>query len=211
MSDGADDSLCSPEFIPDEDEGEDIGRGVSVETGSNRAGNSLLSDTPSNSLGLTSEWDTYIDSQIRDSWSDLKHDEQAFCDEFLDNGYKHREAALTIERSADSGIRLLNKPLCREYIHFHEQKRRARRIVSERFFDAQLADLYDQAIGDVEVPLVTGSGIELTAKKFNGPLALGIIQERGKLSGVTKPDAPDNQINVIIDVGALTGKVKEIN
>lgn len=45
----------------------------------------------------------------------------------------------------------------------------------------------------------------LTAKKFNGALALGIIQERAKLSGVAKPEQADTQVNVIINEAALIG------
>jgi hypothetical protein len=205
VKDGTDDTFCSPEPLPVAESREGVGRAVAVQSGGNSPGDSSLSDSPINDARDTSEWDSYVDSQIRNSWPDLGIDEQAFCDEYLDNGYKHREAALAVERPANSGIKLLNKPLCREYIVWNENKRRQRRVVSERFFDAQLTELYDKAIGEVEVPLVTGSGVCLEAKKFNGGLALQIIQERAKISGITKPEMAELGVTVVLDMAALTG------
>ena len=211
MTNGADDQLCGVESVSVAESAIDSGQSSSGDAGSDSSKSSLLSNQKSDLAGPTSEWDTYVDTQIRHDWVDLGHDERAFCDEYLENGYKHRDAAETIDRPPSSGIRILHKPLCREYIHLMEAKRRDRRIVSERFLDAQLSQLYDQATGEEAVPLVTGSGMELTAKKFNGQLALGIIQERAKLSGVAKPEIADTQVNVIIDMNALTGDNKVVS
>ena len=213
MDDVADDAFSSQEPRLVKDEAEDAGREIAVDAGGNSSGGSLLLDSKSNGAPNTSEWDSYVDTQIHKGWPDLTFEEQGFCDEYLENGYKHREAAVVVGRSPSAGIRLVNKPLCREYIMYYENKRRQRRIVSERFFDAQLTELYDMALGEIEVPIVTGSGEELTARKFNGPLALAVLQERAKISGVSKPDETEvGGVNVIIDVGALVGhKTKEVN
>ena len=206
MTNGADEQLHSvgPESV--ESEGGIAGRAISVEPPSDSAGSSLLSDSQSNLAGPTSEWDTYVDSQIRHDWVDLPHHERAFCEEYLVNGYNHRDAAEVIERPPNSGITLLHKPLCREYILWSEQKKRARSLITEQFLESQYFQLLEQANGDIEVHLVTGSGLKLTAKKFDGPLKKAILDSMGKLSGVTKPDESTTPINVIIDVGALIGE-----
>ena len=206
MTNGADEQSCGAEHPPVAESGSVLGREIPEQSGGNSSGGALLPNPESDSLGLTSEWDSYIDTQKRHDWVDLSHEQRAFCEEFLNNGYDHREAAISVGRSPGGALKLLHKPLLREYICFVEGKRRDRRIVSERFLDAQLAQLYEQAVGEEEIPLVTGSGIKLTAKKFQGQLALGIIQERAKLSGVAKPEAVDTNISVVIDVGALIGE-----
>jgi len=205
-----DDKLCGGEPMVTEVKGEDVGREVTVQTGGNSPGSALLLDTQSQELEPASEWDTYVDSQIRSDWKDMPFEERAFCDEYLENGYKHRLAAESAGYALSAGIRLINKPLLREYIHWAEAKKRSRTLVSEHFFDAQLAELYDQAIGEVEVACVTGQGDKFDALKFDGRLALSIIQERAKISGVSKPEIAEGTggVTVVIDVGALLGKEK---
>jgi hypothetical protein len=205
MTNGADQQLDSFGPSPAEDQGSLPGPVVSEQSGGNSSGHTLLPNPQSDESRLAGEWDSYIDSQKRHDWIDLSNEERAFATEYLENGYNHREAAEAVGRAASGAFRLLNKPLVREYIHFTESSRRARRIVSERFLDAQLSQLYDQSIGLEEIDLVTGSGLKLRAKKHQGQLALAIIQERAKLSGVAKPEQADTQVNVIINEAALIG------
>ena len=206
MTNGADEQLHSVGPEPIEGEGGVSGRTVPEQPAGDRATSSLLSNPQSALAGPTSEWDTYVDTQIRHDWVDLPHDERAFCEEYLVNGYNHRDASEAIDRPASSGIRLLNKPLCREYILWTEHKKRARSLITEQFMESQLFQTLDQANGDVDVPLVTGSGIKIVAKKFNGPLKLAVLQEMGKLSGISKPEVSDVNLTVVIDVGALIGE-----
>ena len=205
MTNGADEQLDSVGPAPVTDQGSVSGSEISGRSGSFGPSHTLLPNSESDESRLAREWDSFIDTQIRHNWPDLACEERAFCEEYLENGYNHRLAAETVGRAASGAHRLLHKSIVREFIHFTETARRARRIVSERFLDAQLSQLYDQAIGEEEVPLVTGSGLMLNAKKFNGALALGIIQERAKLSGVAKPEQADTQVNVIINEAALIG------
>ena len=206
MENGADQPLHSVGPEPAEGEGGIAGRALSIESEGDSAGSSLLSNSQSALAGPTSEWDTYVDSQIRHDWVDLPHNHRAFCEEYLVNGYDHRAAAEVIEKPPSSGITLLHKPLIREYILWSEQKRRARSLITEQFLESQYLQLLDQANGDVEVPLVTGSGMKLNAKKFDGPLKKAVLDSMGKLSGVTKPEEGDTGLTVIIDVGALIGE-----
>ncbi len=166
----------------------------------------MLPNSQSNETAVASEWDTYVNNQIRDKWPDLSFQKRHFGNEYLKNGYNHREAALSCGRIANAGIRLISEPLIREYILYLEAQRTSRSIISERFLEAQYMELLSQANGEVEVPLVTGAGEKITAQKFNGSLKLAVLQELGKVSGVTKPDAQETgKVTVVIDIGKLTG------
>lgn len=211
MTNGADDQLCSVEPVSVAESAIDSGRKATVPSGSDSPESTLLSDQKSSLAGPTSEWDTYVDTQIRNDWVDLGHDEKAFCDEYLENGYNHRDAAVTIERSANAGIRILNKPLCREYILHAENKRRSRSLITEMFMEAQYFQLLDEANGEVEVAIVTGSGASLNAKRYDGNLKKAVLEAMGKLSGISKPELGDTQVNVIIDMNALTGNNKVVS
>ncbi len=205
MRNGTDQQLCGDEHSPTAESASDSGREIVIESGSNSTSGAPLPNSPSLGIEPPSEWDTYIDTQTRNGWDDLGHDEKAFCEEYLSNGYNHRAAAESVERSPNSGIKLLHRPLCREYLLWLEQKRQARSIITERFLEAQYLSLLDEADGQIEVAIVTGAGSELLAKKYNGPLKLSILQEMSKMSGITKPDENSKPVNVIIDMGALTG------
>lgn len=206
MTNESHESLDCDEYPDLTEQGVDLGRSISVETGSDSTSSSSPVDQAGLDIEAAAEWNSYIDSQKRDGWSDLGFDEKAFCEEYLENGYNKREAAVTAGRAASAGISLLHKPLCREYILSLEAKRYARSIITERFLEAQYMVLLDQANGDVEVPIVTGAGQSLNALKFDGNLKLAVLKELGLTSGVTKPDASAlGGVTIVIDMGALTG------
>jgi len=214
MTDETDDTQCSEQQMADSEQIEDVRCGTIESPVLPSSGNSLCLTQEVEGTELTSEWDAYIDSQIAKDWQDIDFAEREFCEQYLENGYKHRDAAVASGFAANAGNRLINKPLLREYIHWKEAKHTNRRLVNEQFFDGQLAELYDIALGEVEIPLVTGTGITFNAKKFDGSLALAVLRERAKISGIEKPEMAEaaGGVNIIIDVGALTGaKPKVIN
>ncbi len=210
--DGTHDPLCSVESTPVAEQGSGTGSEVIEQPGISSPGGSSVSNQTLLGTESPDEWDTYVESQERNGWLDISIDEIAFCDEYLANGYKHREAAISCEFAASAGIRLVRKPLLRAYITHQQDKKRLRSIVTERFLDAQLMDLYDQAIGEVDVAIVTANGDEISAKKFNGSLALSIIQERSKTAGVTKGEEGKGGalVNVTIDMGSLLGHTPKV-
>jgi len=206
MTNGADEPSDRVQFASSDEQGQVPGRSVVVQIGSDSGSGSQGLDQESLDTTAADEWDSYIDTQKRDGWSDLDYAKQAFCDEYLSNGYNHREAAVSVDFPVHRGKKLLNDPLCREYIVEAEQARRNRSLVTERFLEAQYFQLLDQANGDEEVAIVTGSGAQLNAKKFDGNLKHAVLKELGAISGVTKPDAAAlGGVTVIIDMGALTG------
>ena len=212
VENGDNDSLGSVESAPVAEQGSGVGSEVTKQPGSNGTSGTQKPDQVLLGAESPDEWDTYVESQERNGWLDISVDEIAFCDEYLQNGYKHREAALVCEWNPAKGIRLVNKPLLRAYIAHQEDKKRLRSIVTERFLDAQLMELYDQAIGEVPVAIVTANGGEMTACKFNGALALSIIQERSKTAGVTEEDKGKNGplVHVSINMADLLGHTKPV-
>ena len=149
------------------------------------------------------------DRHIEQGFSEIDPQLRAFCHEYITNGYNHRAAAEKTGSSPNAGIRIRRDPLVAAYIHYLQAEQHQANIITQDFIQAKLEDLYDMAVGDVEVPLVTGSGMEVTAKKFNGPLALSIVTEISKMNGHTK-SAEDtgktgNGVTINIDMSKMLG------
>lgn len=147
-----------------------------------------------------------IDNQAGRNWPILSHEEKAFCHEYVINGFDHRTAADKIGHSKGTGISIKRRPYVAAYIEFLLERMHHSNLVIKGFLDARLDDLYEMAIGEVEVPLVTGDGSSFTAKKFQGGLALSILQERGKINGVVKEGPKGGQVIVNIDLGRALGE-----
>jgi len=214
MTDETDDTQCSEQQMVDGEQDADVRRGTIEPALLPSSGDPLCITQEIEDAEPANEWDAYIVAQTAGDWQDIDFAEREFCDQYCENGYKHRDAAVAAGFVIAAGIRLIKKPLLREYIHWKESKHRVRRLVSEQFFDGQLAEVFDAAMGEVEVPLVTGTGITFNAKRFDGQLALAVIKERAKISGIEKPELSElaGGVNIIIDVGALTGiKPKVVN
>ncbi len=148
-----------------------------------------------------------LDRHTEQGFSEIDPQIRAFCHEYVTNGYNHREAAEKTGSSPNAGIRLRRTPLVAAYIHYLQQEQHQANIITQDFIQAKLEDLYDMAVGDVEVPLVTGSGMQLTAKKFNGTLALAIVTEISKMHGHIKAPEHTGDGNLIIniDLGKMLG------
>lgn len=148
-----------------------------------------------------------VNSQKEKGFPILTEQERAFGYEYITNGYNHRSAAEKCGRPADAGVGLKRKPYIAAFIAHLQEVTFQSEIIVKDFIDAKLDDLYDMAVGEVEVPLVTGDGSTFTAKKFQGGLALNIIQERAKLHGITKPaEEGGGGVKVYIDMRAALGE-----
>ena len=154
---------------------------------------------------------TDIDNQKAGNWPALSDQDRAFGYEYIQNGYDHRLAASEVGYSPDSGIKLKRRPYVAAFIQHLQEQMHESNFVVKGFIDARLDDLYDMAIGEVEVPLVLGDGTEKTAKKFHGGLALQILQERSKTHGIVKEEKTNHaQVIVNIDMGMALGQ-KDVN
>ena len=141
--------------------------------------------------------------QRENDWPALHPQHRAFVEEYLLNGYKHREAAAVAGLKTARGIKLLRDPLVRAYISHTQDKILKSNIVTKDFIDAKLEDLYDMAVGDVKTDHIDAKmGVSFSAKKFHGTLALSILQERAKMNGVAppEPDPGEDEENVDTEI-----------
>jgi len=141
-----------------------------------------------------------------DNFPDLDDVRQAFCITYVQNGYKHREAAATVGLSPDRGISLKREPLCAAFIADLQKKYLAESLVTKEMLDMRLDVLEEIAMGEVEVPFVSGLGATFNAKKFYPDLALKIYQERAKLHDFADEENKVAPVNVTINVGAMLGQ-----
>lgn len=154
---------------------------------------------------------TDIDVQKENNFPILSEQERAFGYEYIANGYNHRKAAQKCGHSANTGISLKRRPYVAAFIAYLQEKSFCSELVVKDFIDAKLDELYDMAIGDTEVPIVLGDGTSMEAKKFQGTLALNILQERSKMNGITKEaDIGNTGVKVYIDMRAALGE-KEVS
>jgi hypothetical protein len=152
-----------------------------------------------------------VNHQKSSGFPSVTDQEKGFANEYLLNGYNHRAAALAVGIAESSAIRVKRKPLVAAYIEFLQERMYASNFVSKGFIDAKLDDLYEMAIGDVNVPMVLGDGSTIEAKKFQGGLALQILQERSKMHGiVVEEKSNSNMVTVNIDLGMALGQ-KDMN
>ena len=212
----ADDERSGGEPMVVEVQSEDVGRQTSIAPLCPSAGSSQGIDQNVPEVTASDEWDTYITTQIDRDWDEFEDKKRAFCDEYLENGYDHCNSAETNGYSRKRGHKLLQEPMVQEYIHWMETSRRSRSYISRPFLDAKLLETLDEASGEVDVQMVDKDGVQFQAKKYNGQLKLAILQEMGKMSGISKPEIQEGAggVQVIIDVGALLGKdnlIKEVN
>jgi hypothetical protein len=148
-----------------------------------------------------------VDQQAERNWIILEPEEKAFAQEYVINGYDHRNAADKVGYSPNTGLSIKRRPYVAAYIEYLLDRMHASNLVVKGFIDAKLDDLYDMAIGDEEVPLVLGDGSCIDAKKFHGGLALQILQERSKVAGIVKDEKVNQgQVTINIDLGRALGQ-----
>ena len=216
MENGTDKSSCSGEPMVAEIQSEDTGREAAISPLCPRPSSAQRVDQDVTEVGAADQWDTYINTQIDRDWDEFSDQRRAFCDEYLENGYDHCNSAEKNGYSRSRGHKLLQEPMVQEYIHWMETTRRKRSYISRPFLDAKLLQTLDEASGEVEVAMVNKDGEQFQAKKYNGQLKLAILQEMGKVSGISKPEIQEGAagVTVVIDVGALLGQkniIKEVN
>lgn len=164
---------------------------------------------PSNELTAKSALcdDAYLEKQQAENFPDLSDQLRAFAQEYVTNGYKHREAAIEVGRAASGALKLVRNPLVCAYVRYLQDIRVDSSYVTKDFMDAKLEELQDMAMGEADIAVVLADGTETQAKKFQGELALKVLQKRGELSGAAKPaeTGQGGSVSVHIDVGALLG------
>lgn len=161
----------------------------------------------SSEAALVNTADEDVEIAKRENFENLDPQYRAFALEFLANGFKHREAAETVGFAASSGLKLRRLPVVAAYINYLQDRQVEEFSVSQAFIDAKLDDLYDMAIGDVEVPFIDSDGQEQKGKKFHGDLALNIIKTKSAMHGHIKQEgSKGGNVYVNVDLGAALGE-----
>ncbi len=142
---------------------------------------------------------------------DLEEQKKAFAIKYVTNGYLHRQAAADSGFPLSRGIRLKREPLVAAYISDLMNKYLAESLVTKQTLDIYLDELEDIAMGRVDVPMITGNGDEIEARKFHPDLAMKVYSERSKLHGIVKDENNGSGVvNVQINMNSLTGEVRVI-
>ncbi len=130
---------------------------------------------------------------------------QAFCIAYVQNGYRHRDAAVAVGLMPDVGIGMKREPVCAAFIVDLQKKYLAESSVTKEMLDIKLDTLEDMAMGDIEVPMVSAMGAQIHLKKFHPELAMKVFQERAKLHNFADEENKVAPVNVTINVAALLG------
>ncbi len=146
-----------------------------------------------------------IERNRENGFEDLEDQKKAFCIKYVTNGYNHREAAEDVGINPNRGIQLKNEPLISAYIHDLQQQFLAESIVTKQVMDSKLDVLEDIAMGRVEIPLVTGAGDKIEAKKFHPDLAMKVYAEKVRLHKVVEDAKGSGHVNVVINMAGMIG------
>jgi len=152
-----------------------------------------------------------VERNRENGFQDLGDQRRAFCIEYVSNGYKERKAAVKVGFAESTGAKLKREPLVAAYIVDLQKKYLAESIVTKQTLDVYLDELEDIAMGRVSIPIVTGSGEKINAKKFHADMAMKVYNERSKLHGIVEEEDKANAaVNVTINMAGMTGEVQGI-
>lgn len=146
-----------------------------------------------------------IERNRENGFMDLDEAKKAFCIVYVTNGYKHREAAEEAGLNPDKGIQLKREPLVSAYIYDLQQQYLAESIVTKQVMDAKLDELEDIAMGRVEIPLVTGAGDKIEAKKFMPDMAMKVYSEKVRLHKIVEDKSKSGHVSVSINMAGMVG------
>lgn len=160
---------------------------------------------PSKSNDLVAFDSSFVERNRKNGYQDLDEQRRAFCITYVTNGYKHREAAQQVGFSESTGSALKREPLVAAYISDLLNQYLAESLVTKQTLDSYLDELEDIAMGKTSIPIVTGSGEEINAKKFHADLAMKVYAERSKLHGIVKDDSKNAAVSVTINMAGMVG------
>ena len=131
-----------------------------------------------------------LQREVEEGFPSLDAPMRAFALEYLENGFQAHAAGKAV---GVNGNRAIRDPLVQAYIEALQERGFITRIVTADFIAAQYLNLYDMALGNKEVPIVTGQGEQISAKKFHPELAVKCVD---KLSTLAPEFDPRSQLQV---------------
>ena len=159
----------------------------------------MILDTPEQIL-------EYIKVQKHRGWPDLDPKHREFANEYLINGFKHREAAKEV--GVSDPTRAMRNPLVRAYIANLQELNGNIRLLNQQFVEQRYMELIPKLMGEEEVPIFdVKEGISVNAKKFHSAETVAVLRDLGKASGYQADEEKASQVvNVQINIGDLTGE-----
>lgn len=142
-------------------------------------------------------------NELQSAEAELSAQERMFCYEYLTD-YDHRRAATAVERSADSGIKLLRNPKIARLIRLLTDELAAESLITRDMVQYELLHGYlPRARGDVAINGVDRDGCEFTAKVTNMAAYGKAIDLMAKHSGFTVPEVVQGGVQINVNLGAL--------
>ncbi len=165
----------------------------------------MTETSPKYPVSSEEEMNVLVERQRASGWADLPTKHKAFAHEYLLN-YKHREAAVAVGYSANTGSSLLRDPMVASYIEHLQTMQLTNNIITRDFINRQYMHLYDMAIGDEPQHCILPDGDEYMAKKTELGTAHNILDKMSKSIEYAKDAGTKSaSVSVNIDMGSLFG------
>jgi hypothetical protein len=130
--------------------------------------NSVALQKEENALPTTERTLTY--------WPVLQPDEQAFVAAYIENAYSLPEACAALKMNRTVAGKMLRTVTIRKAIAEVQKEFDNLDFLNEAWVKAQLLRIYPMAVGDEPVPYITSAGEEAEGRKFDGHLAMKIVE-----------------------------------
>lgn len=155
-------------------------------------------------LALTDESSPQSEqSELRLAEQALNPQERMFCYEYLTD-YNHRRAATAVERSADSGVKLLRNPKIARFIGLLGDELADDSLITRDMVQYELLHGYlPRAKGEMEVHALDRDGAQVSGKITNMAAYGKAIDLMAKHSGFTIPEVVAGGLTINVDLGAL--------
>ena len=142
-------------------------------------------------------------TELRLAEQDLDPQERLFCYEYLTD-YDHRRAASAVNRSANSGFKLLRKPAIARFIKLLSDELVADSLITRDMVQYELLHGYlPRAKGEMDVHALDRDGGQVSGKITNMAAYGKALDLMSKHSGFTVPEVVAGGLTINVDFGKL--------
>ncbi len=142
-------------------------------------------------------------SDLRLAEQELDAPERMFCYEYLID-YNHRRAATAVERSADSGVKLLRNPKIAHFIRLLGDELAAESLITRDMVQYELLHGFlPRARGDIPVHALDRDGTQVSGKVTNMAAYGKALDLMAKHSGFTAAEVVAGGLTININHKAM--------
>lgn len=142
-------------------------------------------------------------SELQSAEEQLSPQERLFCYEYLTD-YDHRRAASAVERSPDSGIKLLRKPAIARFVKLLGDELAAESLITRDMVQYELLHGYlPRAKGELAINGVDRDGVAWDGHVTNMAAYGKAIDMMAKHSGFTVPEVVTGGLTININHAAM--------